>query len=108
MLFYTFLKRDANEVLISQVKNIKRNVKFLDEMKNFVEPFREIINIGKNLNLLGEILNSSWKLKKSLSNNISNKDIENIIRLLESGAIGGKVLGAGRILLLFANKRSNL
>ena len=32
-------------------------------MKNFVEPFREIINIGKNLNVLGEILNSSWKLK---------------------------------------------
>ena len=96
MLFYTFLKRDANEVLISQVKNIKRNVKFLDEMKNFVEPFREIINIGKNLNLLGEILNSSWKLKKSLSNNISNKDIDKYYKIArESGAIGGKVLGAG-------------
>ena len=108
MLFYTFLKRDANEVLISQVKNIKRNIKFLDEMKNFVEPFREIINIGKNLNLLGEILNSSWKLKKSLSNNISNKDIDKYYKIArESGAIGGKVLGAGGggFLLLFANKK---
>ena len=62
-------------------------------MKNFVEPLGEIINIGKNLNLLGEILNSSWKLKKSLSNNISNKDIDKYYKIArDSGAIGGKVL----------------
>lgn len=108
MLFYTFLKRDANEVLISQVKNLKNNIKYLNEMKNLVEPFREIINSGKNLNLLGKILDSSWRLKKSLSNDISNKDIDKYYKIAkETGAVGGKVLGAGGggFLLLFANKK---
>ena len=44
----------------------------------------------------GEILNENWILKKSLSNKIADKEIDEIYNTgLENGALGGKVLGAG-------------
>ena len=45
----------------------------------------------------GELLNESWFLKKKLSNEISNYKIDNIYKsALKSGAIGGKLMGAGK------------
>ena len=55
-----------------------------------------LTNHSLNLDLFGELLNDQWKIKRSLTNKISNKDIDLIYELgIDSGAIGGKLLGAG-------------
>ena len=41
-------------------------------------------------------MNDGWHLKKSISDSISNGDIDNLYKFgIESGATGGKLLGAG-------------
>ena len=48
------------------------------------------------MELHSNILNENWKLKKQLSEDISNSLVEDIYeRGLRNGALGGKLLGAG-------------
>lgn len=45
---------------------------------------------------LGEILNYQWSLKKELTNNVTNKKIDDMLRMgIKMGAYGGKICGAG-------------
>ena len=57
---------------------------------------------------LGNLLNISWELKKSLSKNVSNFYVDEIIKEAKKiGSLGGKLLGAGNsgfILLLGDNE----
>lgn len=96
MLFYTGLKRDASEVLKSQKENTVEKFDTLKSMKDLVDPLRDVISSGKNENKFGEILHEGWILKRSITKEISNKQIDDYYnRALAAGAIGGKLLGAG-------------
>ena len=56
----------------------------------------------------GLLLDEAWKIKKKISNNISNNQIDTIYNVAkEAGAIGGKILGAGSggFLLIYAKKK---
>ena len=45
----------------------------------------------------GQLLDRSWQEKRKLSENVSTSDTDNIYnRALSVGALGGKLLGAGR------------
>ena len=49
-----------------------------------------------DLDEFGKTLDENWNLKKSLSNKISNTDIDDIYSMAKkNGAVGGKLLGAG-------------
>ena len=66
-------------------------------MSNYVDYFEEIFT-AKVLDLkqLGELFKENWLLKKSLSNQVSNKIIDEIYETaINAGASGGKILGAG-------------
>ena len=96
LLFYTKLKRDASEVLESQNKASVSKRDVLEKMRDLVQPMREVLAKGDNLNLFGEILHEGWNLKKSLTAEISNPEIEQYYQQARNaGAIGGKLLGAG-------------
>ena len=50
----------------------------------------------QSLDQFGKLLGEQWKIKRSLTNKISNKNIDEIYRAgINAGAIGGKLLGAG-------------
>ena len=53
MLFYTVLKRDANEILQTQRARTSEKHHVLAEMKGQVAPLREILSSGGNLPELG-------------------------------------------------------
>jgi D-glycero-alpha-D-manno-heptose-7-phosphate kinase len=96
MLFYTGLKRDASDVLESQnqATNKKRDV--LVQMRDLVSPLRDVLSGNQEMNIFGEILHQNWLLKKSITNDISNLQIDNYYeKARKAGAIGGKLLGAG-------------
>ena len=96
ILFYTNVKRDASEILKSQDRetNNKRNI--LTEMRDLVLPLKKVLNNESNLNLFGEILNKGWLLKKTLTREISNGEIDVFYeKAIKIGAVGGKLLGAG-------------
>jgi D-glycero-alpha-D-manno-heptose-7-phosphate kinase len=53
-------------------------------------------NPGRSLDEFGRLLHESWKLKRSLTQRISNASIDEIYEAgLSAGALGGKLLGAG-------------
>jgi D-glycero-alpha-D-manno-heptose-7-phosphate kinase len=57
---------------------------------------KKIIKFSKNFDEIGYLLNEYWKIKKSLNKFITNSKIDNIYKsAISSGAIGGKLLGAG-------------
>ena len=96
MLFYTYIKRDASEILYSQAKATEEKRETLTKMKNLVFPIAEIISSGNNLDKIGSMIEESWYLKKSITNDISSIEIDKFFQdAKKAGAIGGKLLGAG-------------
>ena len=50
----------------------------------------------RSLDDFGRLLHEGWKVKRSLTNKITNSNINEIYEAgLEAGALGGKLLGAG-------------
>ncbi|MEO5359497.1 MAG: kinase [Nitrospirota bacterium] len=97
VLIYTGISRIASEVAGDKIKNISKNEKNLTQMKDMVdEAYDILVNSGRDLREFGQLMNQSWLLKKTLSNRVSNSEIDSIYeRAMNSGAIGGKLLGAG-------------
>jgi len=96
MLFFTGFTRIASEVAkdkISQIPNKKAELKTLHGM---VDEAINILNGDASLIDFGKLLHESWKTKKSLSDKVSNGNINDIYdSATKAGAIGGKILGAG-------------
>ena len=68
------------------------------------------MNESKNIDDFGLLLNDGWNYKKSLSSLVSNNDVDEIYNLaLKSGALGGKLLGAGGggFILFYAPKENH-
>ena len=109
MLFYTKIKRDASEILKKQKDNTRIKFEVLKNMRNLVEPLREVISSSRNENVFGEILHQGWTLKKSITDDISSKQIDTYYETaIKAGAIGGKLLGAGAggFLLLYVEPKN--
>jgi D-glycero-alpha-D-manno-heptose-7-phosphate kinase len=97
MMFYTGDIRSASNILKEQSENITSG----DKEKNQLEICKLTYKLkdaleNNNLDVVGEILHESWMLKKSLASGISNSEIDKYYDLaINSGAMGGKLLGAG-------------
>ena len=104
LLFYTGVQRNASEILEAQDAASPQQVAALTSMAGLVSPMVEVLSGDGELSDIGPMLHESWNLKRSISPGISSKWIdEQYERALASGALGGKILGAGGggFLLLF-------
>lgn len=96
LLFFTGLTRTAAKIEKEKIKKFKNKIDELKTLHSFVDESINIINSRGNILDFGKLLHESWKIKRSLSDKVSNPIIEDIYRsAIRSGAIGGKVLGAG-------------
>lgn len=103
MLFYTGIKRTASNVANSYVNDIQSKEKILNKMHTMVEKAISILQNG-NICDFGQLLHEAWVAKRGLSSEVSNDIVDDLYqRSLKSGAIGGKITGAGGggFLLLF-------
>jgi len=106
MLCFTGFSRIADKIAKSKVDNFKnREV----EMKRIGEMVDEAIAILSNSSIsideFGKLLGESWRYKRSLSDQVTTPEIDQIYEAaMSAGAIGGKILGAGGggFMLLFA------
>jgi len=109
MLFYTELKRDASEVLESQNQATENKRDVLAQMRDLVHPLRDVLSGNQEMSTFGEILHQGWLLKKSITSDISNTQIDGYYeKARKAGAIGGKLLGAGGggFLLLYVEPKN--
>lgn len=93
LLFYTGRTRSANDILTKQ--NAEPKIDILRQM-------REQSNLGVHFLMsnqeddFGALLHEAWKLKAQLVDGISDPELDNIYEEgILSGALGGKLLGAG-------------
>jgi len=95
MLFYTGIMRTAEKVAKSYVEGIQAKKKQLVRIRAMVGEAVEIMMNG-NLDDFGLLLNKTWQEKRSLSKLVSNSQVDEIYAsAISSGALGGKLSGAG-------------
>jgi len=103
MIFFTGKTRSADEILKEQEAGVDKEV---DQKKREVtESLHYIKQIGYeileavedgNLDKIGKLFDAHWQHKKHTSSKMTNPEFDKIYALAkESGALGGKISGAG-------------
>lgn len=93
-LFYTGINRKADKILTKIKKAGNQFVNF-EKLSELAKYFEEEL-ISNNFTNCGHILHENWMIKKNLDQSVSSLDLDDIYNTaLNSGAIGGKLLGAG-------------
>jgi len=108
MFFFTGFSRTASEIATEQIKNTADKTAELRRMREMVDEAVNILNNGSDIEGFGELLDESWRLKRSLSSRVSTDTIDTMYETaLKAGAIGGKLCGAGGggFMLLFVPPR---
>lgn len=108
ILFYVGQRKDlANDILKEQNQRLSESETF-EKTRQLVALARkfEIDLWANNLDHFGKMLDQEWKIKRSISDKISNEKLDKLYqKALDSGACGGKMCGAGGggFMLLFAS-----
>jgi D-glycero-alpha-D-manno-heptose-7-phosphate kinase len=96
-LYFTGFSRTASEIAKEQIRvtpHRKRELELMHQMVNEAEAI--ITDPTRSLNEFGHLLHESWQVKRTLTGNITNTNLDEIYEAGRSaGALGGKLLGAG-------------
>jgi D-glycero-alpha-D-manno-heptose-7-phosphate kinase len=97
MMFFTGVSRMASVVAQSKMDNFTRREAELTRMREMVDEGQMILQQPTtSLDEFGKLLHESWQLKRQLSDKVSTSGIDDIYgKAMKSGALGGKILGAG-------------
>jgi D-glycero-alpha-D-manno-heptose-7-phosphate kinase len=111
MLFFTGSSHDSWSILTDQSERLKQNrpaVEALHRIHELAYSMHRALLEG-NLHDFGALLHEGWEHKKSISEKISNPQIDCLYNAARShGALGGKITGAGGggFLLLYCEEES--
>lgn len=97
LCFGTNITRKTSDILTKQVDNLKKGdtIELTVKMVDIAEYALKRL-LKHDVDGFGSLLNDTWNLKKQLAPNISNPYIDEMYELgIKSGALGGKLLGAG-------------
>jgi D-glycero-alpha-D-manno-heptose-7-phosphate kinase len=96
VMIFTGITRTASELAKDQILSIEINSKKLVRARELVNEALDILQNQSDIHQIGALLDEQWKIKKTLTKNISNNLINEIYDAAKSaGALGGKILGAG-------------
>lgn len=96
-LYFTGFARTASEIAKEQIRMTPHRKHELEVMFQMVNEAEAIItNPNRSLDEFGHLLHESWQVKRTLTGNITNNNLDEIYEAGRSaGALGGKLLGAG-------------
>lgn len=107
LLVFTGFQRYSKNIEKKKIERIDENTKRLNTMKRYVSDALAILNSDEDILEFGSLLNETWKMKKALADNVTDEKIDAMYHMgMESGAVGGKLLGAGGggFMLFFVSK----
>lgn len=114
LLFFTGFSRNAGDILKDQNTRTTQSddemLKNLHYVKELGRRSRKALE-GGNAALFGDLLHEHWEHKKRRSGDMSNPRIDEWYELgMKSGAVGGKLVGAGGggFLMFYASDRNKL
>ncbi|MBK8094091.1 MAG: GHMP kinase [Verrucomicrobiaceae bacterium] len=98
LMYYTGITRSASDILAEQSRNTQsQEDKFnlLRRMRDQAYTLAERLQCGE-YHAIGEVMHEGWLMKRQLAQKISNPEIDTLYQAaIDSGATGGKLLGAG-------------
>lgn len=98
LLLYTGVTRSSESILRNQADNLRgdhQKIRAANEIKDLAFNLATEMQAG-DFSGIGDYLQRGWFLKRGLSDGITNNEIDRIhAQAMESGAVGGKILGAG-------------
>jgi len=97
LLCYTGNSRESANIIEAQMKGYGdgRNTDALDASKRLASEGRNALMRG-NVKEFGEMLNEAWAQKKRFTQDVTNNSLDRYYKAaMESGAVGGKISGAG-------------
>jgi len=99
MMFYTGVKRNANDILRGQRDKVSTNedgaVEKMHAIKSIGYESMKALESG-DLKRFGGLLDEHWKVKRGVTDAMSTEGIDHWYALARGGgALGGKVVGAG-------------
>ena len=96
-LIFTGFQRKASLVEKKKINSIKQKSSFYKKILEISNNAEKVLSSSDNIvRDFSELLKEYWYLKKKLSNNVSNKKIDDLIKhCFNNGAQGAKLLGAG-------------
>jgi D-glycero-alpha-D-manno-heptose-7-phosphate kinase len=99
LIFFTGKTRSADEILREQEKGAKEEkasvVDSMHYIKDIGHQILEAVESG-NIDVVGQKFHEHWQYKKKISSKMSNPEFDRIYDAArESGALGGKISGAG-------------
>ena len=105
--------RESSRIHDEMSISLKNDQKYANRMLKIIElaDRAEKILTGTHFEQLGALLDRSWQIKAKLTKNITNNSVQHLYqKLLEFGATGGKLLGAGGsgYLLIWVDSRKQL
>ena len=97
LLFYTGIQRFSSEIQANTFANTSDKTQQLLDMLQLVDEAEKILcNKNTSLNEFGKLLDTTWRLKRGTGSKVSNGSIDELYDVaIKSGALGGKLLGAG-------------
>jgi D-glycero-alpha-D-manno-heptose-7-phosphate kinase len=97
MLFWTGHQRDSESVLTEQKANTDKRLSELEAMRDQAYELRALMRRPEMTTTdVAQLLDRAWQLKRGLASGVTSDEIDGwYARARESGAIGGKLCGAG-------------
>ncbi len=90
-LIYLGIERQSFNIASSHKDEIDKKIDILKLAQEAYKAF-----VYEDIDEIGKLLHKSWMYKKNISDSISNDKVNSVYDiLLQNGAIGGKLLGAG-------------
>lgn len=112
LLMFTGMTRDGSKIIENHINIFKKkkNIKYLHEIKKLTISMKEELK-RNNIKSFLKNINLYWNLKKKYNPQVSNKKIDNMIKVaLDNGATSCKLTGAGNggHLLIFVSLKKRL
>jgi D-glycero-alpha-D-manno-heptose-7-phosphate kinase len=97
LIIWTGKSREANYILKDQGRRLKDNLEHVHKLKEIANEFKfELKSDLIDINILGNLINQSWELKKKLSPLIFDESLDKLANIIYAQKpIGIKLLGAG-------------
>ncbi len=97
LMYFTGFSRFSSEIQQINKVSDRKNHDTLHKMYELVDQAEEILtNKDRDLDDFGRLLHITWEMKKKTGKTISTDHIDYLYQKgIESGALGGKLLGAG-------------
>jgi D-glycero-alpha-D-manno-heptose-7-phosphate kinase len=114
LLFFTGISRSAGSILKDQVDKSKANDTKMVENLHFTKDLglrSKAALLQGDTKSFGELMHEHWEHKKSRSNGMTSDFIDSAYsQAMESGAVGGKLVGAGGggFLMFYASDKEKL